>query len=132
MLWTYDIEPSAPRFPIEWDPHLPEIIVRGMSAMLPRMREYFDPLPRMSVDGGYYCKTPENRPLVGPLPVPGAFVSAAYSGYGIMTSCAGGELAAAHVADAPLPSYAHALLPSRFDDPNYLAAFADAAQAGQL
>ena len=132
MLWTYHIEPSEPVFPLEWDPHLPEVIVRGMSTMLPGMSRYFDPLPRMTIDGGYYCKTPENRPLVGPLPVEGAFVSAAYSGYGIMTSCAGGELAAAHLTQSPLPDYAAALLPSRFDDPAYLDGFADAAQAGQL
>jgi glycine/D-amino acid oxidase-like deaminating enzyme len=131
-LWTYDIEPSEPVFPLEWDPHLPEVIVRGMSKMLPGMKNYFEPLPRMTVDGGYYCKTPENRPLVGPLPIEGAFVSAAYSGFGIMTSCAGGELAAAHLTGSPLPEYATAMLPSRFDDPTYLDGFADAAQAGQL
>ncbi|MBT6276151.1 MAG: FAD-binding oxidoreductase, partial [Chromatiales bacterium] len=51
-LWTYDIEPSEPAFPIEWDPHLPEIIVRGLTAMLPGMHAYLDPLPRIPVDGG--------------------------------------------------------------------------------
>ena len=64
--------------------------------------------------------------------VGGSFVSAAFSGYGIMTSCAGGELAAAHIMEAPLPDYAAALSPARYDDPGYLDAFADAAQAGQL
>jgi glycine/D-amino acid oxidase-like deaminating enzyme len=131
MLWTFDIHTTQPTFPIEWDPHLPEIIVRGMTAMLPRMNDYLDRLPRMVVDGGYYIKTPENRPLVGPLPIEGAFVNAAYSGFGIMSACAGGELIANHVMGAPLPDYAAALLPSRFDDPGYLANFGDAA-AGQM
>jgi glycine/D-amino acid oxidase-like deaminating enzyme len=132
MLWTYETQSMAPSFPIEWDPHLPEVIVRGMSAMLPGMRAYFDPLPRIPVDGGYYTKTPENRPLVGPLPITGAFVNAAYSGYGIMTAAAGGELLAAHVMETPLPSYAEALAPARFDDSAYLDAFGDAATAGQM
>ncbi|MEM7405719.1 MAG: FAD-dependent oxidoreductase [Pseudomonadota bacterium] len=132
MLWTYDLADSEPTFPIEWDPHMPEIIIRGLSAMLPGMRGYFDPLPRTLVDGGYYCKTPENRPLVGPLPVDGAFVNAAYSGYGIMTSCAGGELLANHLTGSALPDYADALLPSRYDDPTYLDQFGDARNAGQI
>ena len=106
-------------------------IIRGISRMLPGMNAYLDALPKTEVDGGYYCKTPENRPLVGPLPVEGAYVNAAYSGYGIMTSCAGGELIANHIMGATLPSYADALLPSRFDDPNYLDEFADAT-AGQM
>ena len=131
-LWTYDIEPGEPAFPIEWDPHLPEIIVRGLTAMLPGMHAYLDPLPRIPVDGGYYAKTPENRPLVGPLPVAGAYVNAAYSGFGIMTACAGGELLAAHVMGTGLPSYAQALTPSRYDEPGYLERFALGAAAGQM
>jgi len=53
------------------------------------------------VDGGYYTKTPENLPLVGPAPGPhrrgaaaGAFLCAGVSGYGIMAAHAAGELAA--------------------------------------
>ena len=132
MLWTYDIEPVEPTFPIQHDPHLPEIIVRGMSRMLPGMKRYFDPLPKIPVDGGYYTKTPENRPLVGPSGVDGVFINAAYSGFGIMTACAGGELLAKHVTGDALPSYAPALSPARFDDPRYLDAFEGAADAGQM
>ena len=132
MLWTYDIEPVEPTFPIRHDPHLPEIIVRGMSRMLPGMQHYFDPLPKIPVDGGYYTKTPENRPLVGPSGVNGVFINAAYSGFGIMTACAGGELLAKHVTGGALPSYAPALSPDRFDDPHYLDAFEGAADAGQM
>lgn len=133
MLWTYDIAAHRePRFPLAWDPHLPEIIVRGMSRMLPGMRAYLRALPRMPVDGGYYTKTPDNRPLVGPLPVAGAYLNAAYSGFGIMAACAGGELLAAHVMGTALPEHAAALAPARFDDPHYLDAFADSGDAGQL
>ena len=132
-IWTYHTPLLAPRFPLQWDPHLPEIIVRGLSAMLPAMSAYFAPLPKMTVDGGYYVKTPENRPLIGPLPIEGVFVNAAYSGFGIMTACAGGELLAAHVTQSPLPHYSDALAPARFDDPAYLEGCADAAAAsGQM
>ena len=85
------------------------------------------------VDGGYYCKTPENRPLVGPLPIGGAYVLGALSGYGIMASHAGADLLAAHVAGEALPDYAGAFLPSRYDDPAYRARIAEGgALVGQL
>ena len=132
MLWTYDTETVAPVFPVPFDERLPEIALRGWSRMLPTLERYFARLPRMTVDGGYYAKTPENRPLIGPLPVTGAYVNAAYSGFGIMGACAGGELLAAHVCAAPLPAYAAAFHPARFDDPGYLDAFMDDAAAGQL
>ena len=132
MLWTYDTETVAPVFPIPYDERLPEIALRGWSRMLPSLRRYFARLPRMTVDGGYYAKTPENRPLVGPLPVAGAWANAAYSGFGIMGACAGGELLADHVCGAPLPAYAAAFHPARFDNPGYLDAFASEGADGQL
>ncbi|MCY4349249.1 MAG: FAD-dependent oxidoreductase [Thiotrichales bacterium] len=132
MLWTYDTETVDPVFPIPHDARLPEIALRGWSRMLPSLKRYFTRLPRMAVDGGYYAKTPENRPLIGPLPIAGAWVNAAYSGFGIMGACAGGELLAAHVCGAPLPPCAAAFHPARFDDPGYLDAFASDSADGQL
>ena len=132
MLWTYDTETVEPVFPVPFDERLPEIALRGWSRMLPSLQRYFARLPRMTVDGGYYVKTPENRPLIGPLPIAGAYVNAAYSGFGIMGACAGGELLAAHVCGAPLPAYSAAFHPARFDDPAYLDAFAGDGAAGQL
>ena len=131
MLWTWDTETVDPVFPVPFDERLPEIALRGWSRMLPSLKRYFARLPRMTVDGGYYVRTPENRPLIGPLPVAGAYVNAAYSGFGIMGACAGGELLAAHVCETPLPAYAAAFHPARFDDPGYLDAFASGAD-GQL
>ena len=132
MLWTYDTETADPVFPLPCDERLPEIALRGWSRMLPSLERYFARLPRMTVDGGYYAKTPENRPLIGPLPIAGAWVNAAYSGFGIMGACAGGELLAAHVSGASLPAYAAAFHPARFDDPGYLDAFASDGADGQL
>ena len=132
MLWTYDTEAVTPVFPVPYDERLPEIALRGWSRMLPSLGRYFARLPRMTVDGGYYAKTPGNRPLVGPLPVAGAYANAAWSGFGIMGACAGGELLAAHVCGAPLPAYAAAFHPARFDDPGYPSAFASDGADGQL
>ncbi len=101
--------------------------------MVPGLSVYFDRPPKPYVDGGYYCKTRENRPLIGPLPVEGAYIFGALSGYGIMASQAGGELLAAHIVGSELPGYAPALTLARYEDPDYQALLAGwDSTAGQL
>ena len=120
MYWTYDCKTTTyPEFPIVWDPYLPDVTLRGMAVMVPGLEKYFDPMPRPYVDGGYYTKTEENRPLIGPLKIPGAFICGAFSGFGIMSACGAGELLAQHVTNTDLPDYSDAFLPSRYDDPLY-------------
>ncbi len=120
LLWEYATRVlDPPVIPPPLDEMYPEIALRGMSAMLPRFREYFQRMPRPALDGGYYTKTRENRPLIGPLPVKGAYVIGALSGFGLMSSCAAGELLAAHITGGDLPSYAAAFHPARYDNPAY-------------
>jgi glycine/D-amino acid oxidase-like deaminating enzyme len=133
MLWTYDIHPQEPVWPPTFDPEYAEVVLRGMTRMIPGLSVYFERPPRPFVDGGYYCKTRENRPLIGPLPVEGAYILGALSGYGIMASQAGGELLAAHITGSTLPDYAPALSLARYDDPAYRAMLDGwDATAGQL
>jgi glycine/D-amino acid oxidase-like deaminating enzyme len=132
VLWTFHTEPVEPILPIRFDPRYPEIALRGLSSMLPSLRTYFDSLPRLTMDGGYYTKTQENRPLIGPLPMRGAFVIAALSGYGVMAACAAGELLAGHVTGAKLPAYAPAFALERYQDPAYQALLKNWGASGQL
>lgn len=118
-LWTYDVEVMEPAWPVRFDPFYPEIIVRGLARMIPGLAGYIGRMRNLYVDGGYYCKTRENRPLIGPLPVSGAYVIGALSGYGIMASQAAAELLAAHVTGTALPAYAPAFALSRYEDPVY-------------
>ena len=114
-IWTYDVAPREAVFPLTFDPAYPVIVLRGLARMIPGMRVYFDSADIPPVDGGYYCKTPDNRPLIGPLPVEGAYIAGALSGYGVMGSQAAGELVAAHVTGGDLPDYALAFSFDRFD-----------------
>jgi glycine/D-amino acid oxidase-like deaminating enzyme len=124
--------PVAARWPLPEAADFPEIVLRGTARMLPGLARYLEHLPRMFVDGGYYTKTRENRLLAGPLPVQGAWVFGALSGYGLMASWAGGELVAAHVSGTPLPDYAPAFRLERYDDPVYRARLAAWGDSGQL
>jgi glycine/D-amino acid oxidase-like deaminating enzyme len=119
LVWTYDAQPTEPRFPIEFDPAYGEIAMRGMSRMVPAMAGYLSRLPRMFVDGGYYTRTRENRLLAGPLPLDGAFIIGGLSGYGLMSSNGAADLLADHVTGRPLPRYAPAFRLERYDDPAY-------------
>ncbi len=132
VLWTYHTKHVEPALPIRFEPHYPEIALRGLTTMLPGLKSYFGKLPRLTMDGGYYTKTQENRPLIGRLPVPGAYVIAALSGYGIMASCAAGELLAAHVTGGPLPAYAPAFALERYADPHYQELLKNWGASGQL
>jgi glycine/D-amino acid oxidase-like deaminating enzyme len=132
LVWTYDAEPVEPTFPVTFDATHAEIVIRGMARMVPAMGGYQSRLPRTFVDGGYYTKTRENRFLAGPLPVDGAYVIGALSGYGLMSSNAAADLLAAHIVGAPLPPYAPAFMLSRYDDPAYRALLDTWSDSGQL
>lgn len=132
MLWEYHTQLMEPVDAPAMDKQYPEIALRGLAAMLPRMKEYFTKMPRPQLDGGFYTKTRENRPLVGPMGVDGAYVIGAVSGYGIMSACGVGELLTAHVSGNALPSYANAFALSRYNDPEYQKKLEDWGDSGQL
>jgi glycine/D-amino acid oxidase-like deaminating enzyme len=121
ILWPYHLDPVAEVFPLRIPDHYAEICLRGMATAIPALGAYVERMPKTWIDGGYYTKTRENRPLAGPLEIGGAFVHGALSGFGLMASAATAELVAAQIMGAPLPDYAPAFHPARYDDPDYLA-----------
>jgi glycine/D-amino acid oxidase-like deaminating enzyme len=132
LIWTYDASPVEPTFPIVVDPAHPEIVIRGMSRAVPALAAYLRRLPRCFVDGGYYTKTRENRFLAGPLPIEGAYVIGGLSGYGMMASNGAADLLADHITGGPLPPYAPAFRPDRYEQPEYRALLEHWGDSGQL
>jgi glycine/D-amino acid oxidase-like deaminating enzyme len=133
LLFNYHGDAVEPEFPLpDPPPHYAEIALRGMSTMVPALQGYTGKLTRPYVDGGYYMKTRENRPLIGPVGLEGAYASCGYSGFGVMASCAGGELIARHITDGALPDYAPAFLLSRYQDAEYRALLDTWGDGGQL
>jgi len=132
LIWTYDVTPVEPTFPVAFDPLYGEILLRGMSRMIPAFGAYLPRVPRCVVDGGYYTKTRENRFLACPLPLEGAYVLGALSGYGLMASNGAADLLADLITERPLPPYAPAFDLSRYADPAYRALLDDWDDSGQL
>lgn len=134
MLWDYHSAHrfDEPEYPMPDDPFYPEVVLRGMTRLAPGLAPYLERLPHAYVDGGYYTKTVENRPLVGPSGFEGAYVCAAFSGFGLMAAPAAAELLALQIMGADRPDYERAFLPSRYDDPAYVERLAAWGSTGQL
>ena len=133
LQWSYHaLEPVEPRYPVPLDPELPEVALRGMATVIPGLAAYFNQIPKPFIDGGYYARTPENRPLIGPLPVDGAYILGGLGGFGMMSSCGASDLLAKHIAGVELPEYASAFLSSRYADPAYQELLREWGTSGQL
>jgi len=131
-LWEYHLQHTTPTWPIPLDPLYADVVLRGLGRMLPGMQAYRHKTSRPVIDGGYYTKTAENRPLVGRLAVEGAYVLGALSGFGLMAASGAAELLANIITGAPLPGYAAAFNPERFQDPAYQAEPESETVSGQL
>lgn len=130
-LWEYHGQVVEPSWPLPEDPLYPEVVMRGLTTMVPGLAAYADRLPESFVDGGYYTKTRENRPLIGPSGVDGVHLLTGMSGFGVMVSAGAADLLAGHLLGGPLPDYADAFLLSRYEDPAYVADL-DHVASGQL
>ncbi len=125
LLFTYHLDAVAPVWPPPFDPWYPEVALRALTRMVPGFAVYLgEKMRRPFVDGGYYCKTAENRPLIGATPVAGFHLLCGLSGYGIMASAAAAELLGATLTGDTLPAYAAEFRLDRYADPAYQARLA--------
>jgi glycine/D-amino acid oxidase-like deaminating enzyme len=131
-LWAYHAAPTSEAFPLLEDEQFPEVALRGAASLVPALRPYLARPPRPVVDGGYYTKTRENRPLIGPMATSNAYVLGALSGYGIMAACGAAELLAAHILAEQLPDYAPAFHPARYQNQGYRRLLESWGDTGQL
>jgi glycine/D-amino acid oxidase-like deaminating enzyme len=132
MLWEYQTLEVEPKFPPPLDDDYPEITLRGLTTMVPDLKDYFEKPPRPYLDGGFYTKTRENRPLICPLPIEGMWIIGALSGFGLMASLAAGELLTLQLLEKSLPSYAPAFDLKRYDNPKYIDQLSKWEDTGQI
>ena len=119
MGWAYKTVASNPQWQPSLSEEFPDVVIKRASNLVPELAQYVNKLPPLSHDGGYYTKTTENLPLIGPLEVDGAFMVGALSGYGNMAGCAAGELGALWIIGGDLPDYAEELSLERYSDSRY-------------
>ncbi len=132
--WAYNRTAEPPTWDPEEDLEFPNIVLRGASRFLPALSRYTgDLIPTPVVQySGYYTRTRENWPLIGPLRHEGLYVVAALSGYGTMCACAAGELCADWMSGGEPAEYARYFHPDRYNDPAILAEIDGQESDGQL
>lgn len=122
----------------DFDAYYGEICLRGLAHFVPGLKAYFSTAANPTsesnpyieeVVAGYYVKTPENRPFIGPAwsDEKRVFLATCMSGFGIMSAPAAGRLLASHVINSinnnhiyDLPDFAGEFLPSRYLDDAYI------------
>ena len=119
LLWDLKEEKVEPVFPPKFDDFYPELAMRGLTKLVPGLQKYVEKLPKPFLDGGYYTKTEENRPLACGMGVEGAYLIGAMSGFGIMSSAALAELLADQITGSELPEYALSFSLDRYEDTEY-------------
>lgn len=119
-LWEYHRRIIEPVWPLPEDELYPEVVMKGLTTMAPGLGAYLSGLPEHVVDGGYYTKTEENRPLIGPAGPAGLHIVCGLSGFGVMAASGAADLAARHIVGAPLPGYAPDFLLGRYQRPEYM------------
>ena len=132
LLWDTHERRGPAKFPIKVDPLEAEIALRGLSKIIPALQPYLEKMPKPFIDGGYYTKTEENRPLATPLSIEGSYYIGASSGYGIMAAAVLGELLAEHICGGDHPDYSPAFHLDRYRDPDYLALLENWGESWQL
>ncbi len=132
--WAYNRTPEPPRWDPQDDINFPSIVLRGASRFIPALDRYAgDRIPTPVVQySGYYTRTRENWPLIGPLEPEGLYAVAALSGYGTMCACAAGELGADWIMGGSLPDFARNFHPDRYSDRAILAEIDGLESDGQL
>lgn len=131
--WAYNRQSEPPRREFHDDVDFPNVVIRGASRFIPGLKPYLQKLPTPVVQiAGYYSRTAENWPLIGPLDRDGIYTVSALSGFGTMAACAAGALCAAWLTGAPLPEHARHFHPGRYSDSHILAEIGRLDSDGQL
>jgi glycine/D-amino acid oxidase-like deaminating enzyme len=131
--WPYTDTPGEPDWEPDFPAEFPEVVLRGATRFVPGLQQYVRKLPgKMGQDGGFYTKTKENLPLIGPSDIDGFYLLGALSGYGLMAACTAGELITQWITGGQLPKYARYFSLARYSDPAVTDALKSKAASGEL
>lgn len=120
--WAWDQTASLPTADPPCPPEFPRMVLLGAGSFVPGLGRYAEAgVAPLAHEGGFYARTKDGRPLIGPLDADGAFIVGGLAGFGAMMACAAGELAAGWILDGrPSTALATAFDPRRFRHPGYV------------
>jgi glycine/D-amino acid oxidase-like deaminating enzyme len=116
--WAKDQTPSDPVADPPCPPAFPSEVLARAATIVPGLEAYLDRPPEIVAhDGGFYARTPDGLPVIGPLGSEGAFVVGGLAGFGSMMACGVGDLAAMWALGEARSDLADAFDPRRFMEP---------------
>lgn len=132
--WAFHTENVQPEWETPKLDFFPQVVLKGASRFIPELAQYENNIPSPLIEyAGYYTRTKENWPLIGPTGIPNIYVIGALSGYGTMSACAAGNLCAVYILNkTELPAYAAYFHPLRYQDNTMRQAMAKLKIDGQL
>lgn len=114
MGWAFSTEAVEPQWSIPKSSYFAQVLLKGASRFIPTLSAYSENIPTPLIEyGGYYTRTKENFPLIGPTAIDNVFIVGALAGFGTMAACAAGELCAFYLTEKDLPGYAPYFHPKR-------------------
>ncbi len=132
--WAFNRHTEIPKWETSQADFFPQVVLKGASRFIPRLIEYENDVPTPLIQyAGYYTRTKENWPLIGPTKIPDVFVIGALAGYGTMSACAAGQLCAKYVLnETELPDYADYFHPMKYQNPAIVKEIKEIKSDGQL
>ncbi|MBI4503213.1 MAG: FAD-binding oxidoreductase [Gemmatimonadetes bacterium] len=117
---AFNKEPEEP----DWEPRVttefPGLVLRAAAELIPALESHLDRPPApVAHEAGYYTRTPDELPLIGPLGVDGAYIVGGLAGFGAMVACAAAEIAASWIAGTARPAWTKSFEPGRFTAPGH-------------
>ena len=132
--WAFNTSEDKPMWNSSNMDIFPQLVLKGASSFIPGLSDYEESIPVPIVDyAGYYTRTKENWPLIGPTSKQNVFVIGALSGFGTMAACAAGELCASYIlSETELPDYSTYFHPNRYQNPKIVKELEASGNDGQL
>ncbi|SDB63419.1 Glycine/D-amino acid oxidase [Flavobacteriaceae bacterium MAR_2010_188] len=134
MGWAFQTEKLEPAWRIPDSDYFPQAVLKGASRFIPELAQYENHIPSPLIEyAGYYTRTNENYPLIGPTEMPEVFVVGALAGYGTMSACAAGKLCSSYILNETIyPDYARYFHPLRYKDFSIVKEMNEITSDGQL
>jgi len=134
MGWAFNSENENPLWQNPTSEFFPQVVLKGASQFIPQLSEYENEIPTPIIEyAGYYTRTKENWPLIGPTDDPNVFVIGALSGFGTMTACAAGKLCSNYITEEnELSDYAPYFHPNRYQNEGLVQEIITCVSDGQL
>lgn len=132
--WAFNHISELPKWDFSSSEMFAQVVLKGATRFIPSLATYLEKMPSPIIEyAGFYTRTRENWPIIGPSENPDVYVIGALSGFGTMTACAAGELCTKYILnESELPNCSIYFHPNRYKNKIILEEIKKCDSDGQL